>query len=131
MKTISSCFAACLSLAIIFTGISSFGQTLQVIHLINHAGSNALTSLNAGSNFVTSFKGSNDVVITPVKGQLNSLLLESLGSSHAASNPLYAATFLGSANVGTGDGIVGDIKTFETSLGAVSNVFRFDFSVPL
>jgi hypothetical protein len=131
MKTSSFLFAACLCLSIVFTGDASFGQTLQVIHLINNAGSNALTSLNAGSNFITSFKGSNDVVITPVKGPLNSLLLESLGSSHAANNPLYATTFAGSTSLGTGDGIVGDIKTFETALGAVSNVFRFDFSVPL
>jgi len=39
-------------------------QSLPVVHLINNAGQHADTTLNTSTNFATSFKGSNDVVVT-------------------------------------------------------------------
>jgi hypothetical protein len=102
-----------------------------VIHLINNSGSNAMTVLNSGSSFTTSFKGLNDVVITPVTGRLNSLYLETFGGTRAANNPAYVTNFIGNSTDYTGDGTAGSIRTMETAMGAVTNRFQFDFSLPL
>src|SRR3974390_2605436 len=50
-------------------------QNLPVAHWINDAGDDAVTVLNAGGVFITSFKAHNDLKVTQLSGQVTSIYL--------------------------------------------------------
>lgn len=108
-------------------------QTVPAIGWKNQAGLNAVTTLNAGSTFTTNFRGTNDVSITELLGQVNSVYRDDLGGTSPGNNPVALKTFMGSAVLNNGDGIAGHMKLLETavSANAPENSLRFDFTIPL
>jgi hypothetical protein len=106
-------------------------QTVPVIHWVNDTNQNGYTTLTATSNFITSFKATNDVHVTVVSGNVNSIYQEVFGGlGPGNNNPAYLTNFIGLAANGTGDGIAGHIKFIEGELGGTM-VLQFDFAVPL
>jgi hypothetical protein len=117
-------------LCCLFSMSQGWGQTTQGLHWVNDSGSNALTTLNATSNFITSFKGTNDVHVTLLTGSVNSIFQESFAGLANNNNPGYLTNYLGLAANGTGDGTVGHISFLESALGVAMSL-RFTFDIPL
>lgn len=85
------------------------------VHWINDSGQNAVTVLNTPAVFTTNFKGVNDVQVTKLSGQMNSLFLENFGAPTPGNNPNWITSFVGSAAQGTGDGTAGHWLLLEPS----------------
>jgi len=107
------------------------GQTELVIHWINDLGQDGRAVLSAGSNFITSFKGTNDVTVKLLSGSVNSIFQEvfSVGGTNI-NNPAFLTNFVGLAANGTGDGNPSRLKCLETALSG-SVLLEFDFAIPL
>jgi hypothetical protein len=107
---------------------SSLAQNMPVIHLVNGAGQKVSTTLNAGSVFITDFKGHNDVTITKLASFVDTDYLENFGGIYATGNPSYVTNFIGTTNTGTGNGTAGAINAIQTT-GDLS--LQFDFAIQL
>lgn len=103
---------------------------VTVAHWINDSNQNAVTVLNAGSTFITDFKGINDLSITESSGQLRSIYTDNYAGTTPANNPDYLTGFQGNSAQGTGDGTLGHLSLLESSYNG-PNSLQFDFSNPL
>jgi len=109
----------------------SRAQTEPVVQWINDQGQDGRTVLNNGSNFITSFKGTNDVTVKLLSGSVNSIFQEvfTVGGANI-NNPAFLTNFVGLTGNGTGDGNPSRLKCIETALGGTV-VLEFDFAIPL
>ncbi|HEX4262978.1 MAG TPA: hypothetical protein VH597_01460 [Verrucomicrobiae bacterium] len=99
-----------------FSTVSALAQTTQALHWINDSSQNGFTTLNSTSNFITSFKGTNDVQITLISGKVNSIFQEAFAGLANNNNPGFLTNFIGLAANGTGDGTYGHINFLESTL---------------
>jgi hypothetical protein len=123
---------AAIPLVIAFATLCSFSSRVQAqsaVHWINHAGKDALTVLNSGSNFVTDFKAVGDVTVKVLASGVNSTYQDQFGGPAPGNNPPYITDFVGDSGTGTGNGIPGNIVLLETRAAAGS--IQFDFLSPL
>ncbi|HVM47117.1 MAG TPA: putative Ig domain-containing protein [Candidatus Acidoferrum sp.] len=102
-------------------------QTVPVAHWINGSGQEADTVLNSGKAFVTSFKANNDLKVTQLSGQVNSVYLDTFGGDSPGNNPSWLTGFVGITNNATGDGIPGDINDLEMDMDDDTASLQFDF----
>jgi hypothetical protein len=109
--------------------LAAFGSPAQsnspAIHLVNDLGQEMTAVLNGGSPFTTDFKGVNDVTVTKLAGIADPAYLDKFGGIYATNNPDFIVQFIGAKNIGTGDGVAGDILDMQTSGGLV---LQFDFA---
>jgi hypothetical protein len=119
-----------LILAVLIPANNSFAQTLPVVHWINDSGQDGYTLLNSTSNFITSFKATNDVHVKLITGSVNSIFQEAFTVGTNVNNPAFLTNFVGLAGNGTGDGGLSHLKCLETELGG-NVVLQVDFAVPL
>jgi hypothetical protein len=107
-------------------------QTVRAVHWINRANRGVLAALSApGSEFVTDFKGTNDVTLTLVAGGIHSVYAETYGNPQPGNNPAYVTNFVGNPAWDTGDGTPGHLGLLETHLTSTVATYRFDFRIPL
>lgn len=111
-------------------GASSAVHAVQVIQWINSASQRADTVLGSASTFTTNFRGTNDVTVTKLSGNVNGLFIDNYGGLTPGNNPSYLTTFVGSVANGTGDGTPGHMEMFQFT-GAAIGSFQFDFAQPL
>jgi uncharacterized repeat protein (TIGR03803 family) len=95
------------------------------LHLVNNAGNDIYDVLATNSTFVTDFKGAGDVTVMLLGADLDPDYVDSFGGTNAFGNPNYLTNFVGSAVIGTGDGVAGDIEDMQTSDGVS---LQFDFA---
>jgi hypothetical protein len=97
--------------------VTTQAQNIPVVHWINDSGQHADTVLNSGAVFVTSFKGTNDLKVTPLTSNPvnNSSFLDKFGGESPGNNQSWVTRFVGAAGDGTGDGVAGDIQDLEMS----------------
>jgi hypothetical protein len=127
----------CLAWALIAASMTGqlVAQNMAVAHWINDAGQSAPSRLTNGQVFVTNFKGTNDLTVTPVATDSAihqpALIVTLTNGSAPAANSTWALThFLGQTNNGTGDGVVGDLSLLLTG-DAPTGSIQFDFAIPL
>jgi hypothetical protein len=102
--------------------------SIPSIHLINGAGQSLTGAFAAGQPFVTDFRGTDDVTVTPVGGQLAARFNSFY--TPAGNNPAFLTGFIGPAANGTGNGTAGTLATSE--LSAIGNAgVQYDFAQPL
>ena len=113
--------------------VSSQSRASSVISWTNDSSQTALSVLNGGSSFVTNFIGTNDVTITQLSGNVNSVYMDAFGGASSGNNPSYLTDFVGSSAANTGDGLAGHMKLLETALvaDAPTNALQFDFASSL
>ena len=86
--------------------------------------------LSNGSNFITSFKATNDVQVALITGSVGSLFQEAFaGLGPNNNNPAFITNFIGVTANGTGNGSFGRIECFQSSSSSMA--LQFDFAVPL
>ena len=120
-----------LALLLFASQTDALGQTTPVVHCINDLNQDAYTMLSNGSNFITSFKATNDVQVALISGSVGSLFVEAFaGLGPNNNNPAFITNFIGLNANGTGDGsVVGRIECFQSSSSSMA--LQFDFAVPL
>jgi hypothetical protein len=122
--------SASASVTLVVLPVGSSVPSLAVVHWINDEGQNGQTMLNTNGVFITDFKGSNDLTVTPLTPNSVTLNVDVFGGTTPGNNPAYLTSFVGMTNNGTGDGTNGDIEDlFMTS--AATGSLQFDFSIPL
>lgn len=133
MKTAQRGLLSLLLLTMIAATVQMQAQSLPTIEWKNGSGQGAVATLNSGANFVTDFRGTNDVTITELSGSVNSVYQDNFGGASSGNNPDYLKTFVGNSATNTGDGGAGHVRLLETALtaGAAANSLQFDFLVPL
>jgi len=108
---------------------SALGQvSMAVVHLVDHSEQDIYNVLGSGKLFVADFKGSNDVTVTKLTGDLGSDFVDTFGGQFSSGNPDYMTNFVGAVTNGTGDGIAGDLECIQTTF-ALS--LQFDFALGL
>jgi len=119
---------ACASLALGLLAGAANAQTLPVAHWINGSGQEADTVLNNGKVFTTSFKANNDLKVTQLSGEVNSVYLDTFGGDSPGNNPAWLTGFVGVARNDTGDGTPGDVEELEMDIDDDTASLQFDFS---
>ncbi len=128
----SSLLGASLAFLLFAPLASVRAQSEPVLHWINDLGQDGVASLNSTSNFITDFKGTNDVQIKMIFGSVNSIFSEAftIGATNSNNNPSFLTNFFGLAGNGTGDSARRHLKCLETALSG-EVILQFDFSIPL
>jgi hypothetical protein len=102
----------------------------SVIHWVNASNQNGSTALNNTGTFTTTFRSANDVTVTLLSGTVSGTFNDNFGGPTPGNNPVYLTTFVGSAAMGTGDGVAGHVGYLNMT-GAATGSLQFDFAQPL
>lgn len=119
----------------VWLGVLVLGQLMGarakgdfIVHYVNDSSQDAVTVINTGATFTTSFRGTNDISFTRLSGTVGALLLDNY-SSTPGNNPAFITNFVGNAAQATGDGVAGHWVLMQTSTSSMS--LQIDFAVPL
>lgn len=129
MKTKPTHLILCL-LTVMLAALNAAAQNIPAAHWINDAGDDVGTvldnDLTTNAVFITSFKSTNDLVVTRLSPDSIDTYNDVFGGAYPGNNPPYLTQFVGAYTNGTGDGTPGDFTDLEMTYDQTGTL-QFDF----